>query len=305
MDPLSDIIALLRPHAAVSKPISGRGEWGVRYDAHGEPGFALVLAGHCWLALDGAEPLRLDRGDFVLLPATPAFSLSSRPGIPCAPVQPTDEAVRHGDPDGPPDVAMLGGAFRVEPVNASLLLGLLPGMIRIRAADGAAGRLSRVVGLIVEECGDDRPGRATILPRLLEVMLIECLRWTGIGAGALPAGLLAGLRDPALAAALRAMHGDVRNGWTVARLAGIAGMSRSAFAARFVETVGCGPIEYLSRWRMALARDALDRGGMPLDRLAEAIGYESASAFSTAFRRRTGCSPGTFARNRRLTAEAA
>jgi AraC-like DNA-binding protein len=85
----------------------------------------------------------------------------------------------------------------------------------------------------------------------------------------------------------------------VAELAKLAGMSRSAFAARFADTLGCAPIEYLSRWRMALAQDALSRGGKSLDRLADEIGYESASAFSTAFRRRTGCSPGAFARSRR------
>src|SRR5690349_8356284 len=73
MDPLSDVIALLRPHAAISKPITGRGNWGVRYQAYGQPGFAIVTAGHCWLALDGDPQLRLERGDFVLLPASPAF----------------------------------------------------------------------------------------------------------------------------------------------------------------------------------------------------------------------------------------
>ena len=105
-----------------------------------------------------------------------------------------------------------------------------------------------------------------ILQRLLEVMLVECLRWRGVGEDALPAGLLGGMRDPALARVLRAMHSDVRAGWTVAELAGLAGMSRSAFAARFCETLGCAPIEYLSRWRMALAQDALSRGGKSLDR---------------------------------------
>ncbi len=85
---------------------------------------------------------------------------------------------------------------------------------------------------------------------------------------------------------------------TVAEFAGRAGMSRSAFAARFSERLGCAPMEYLSRWRITLAQDALCRGGKSLDRLAEEVGYESASAFSTAFRRRVGCSPGTFARLR-------
>jgi AraC-like DNA-binding protein len=92
------------------------------------------------------------------------------------------------------------------------------------------------------------------------------------------------------------MHSDVRANWTVADLASIAGMSRSAFSARFAETIGCAPIEYLARWRMALAKDALASGVKTLDRIAAEVGYESASAFSTAFRKRLGCPPGQFAR---------
>ncbi|MBV9883410.1 MAG: AraC family transcriptional regulator [Sphingomonadaceae bacterium] len=295
MDPLGNVIGLLRPHAAVSKPIEGRGQWGVRYEAHGSPGFAIVLAGHCWLELEDAGPVRLDRGDFVLLPATPAFALSSRPGFPCIPVQPSDSAVRHGDPEGEADFRMLGGSFRIDEVNAALLLGLLPRMIHLRAAAREGDRLTGIIDLIVDECEGDRAAREMVLERLLEIMLVECLR-QGPGAEALPAGLLAGLRDPALARVLRTIHGDVRTGWTVARLAGLAAMSRSSFAARFADTLGCAPIEYLSRWRMALARDALSRGGQPLERLAEQIGYESASAFSTAFRKHMGCAPGAFAR---------
>lgn len=294
MDPLSDTIALLRPHAVMSKPITGRGDWGVRYAASAQPGFAIVLEGQCWLALDGAEPVCLRRGDFVLLPATPGFAMSSRPGFPCIAREPSGEATRHGEVEGDPDFRMFGGAFRIELVNAPLLTSLLPDMVHIRAAEAAGGRLASLVGLIRDECAAGRPGQDMIVERLLEVLLVECLR--GRAAGALPAGLLAGMRDPALAKALRALHGDVRAGWTVAGLAKLAGMSRSAFAARFADALGCAPIEYLLRWRMALAQDALSRGGTPLDRLAEAIGYESASAFSTAFRRRFGCAPGAFAR---------
>ena len=134
MDPLSDVIALLRPHAVFSKPITGRGTWGVRYSAYGAPGFAIVLAGQCWLAIDEAEPVLLERGDFVLLPSSPAFALLSRPGARCVPGLPSQEAVRHGDPEGEPDFQMLGGSFQIDPVNAPLLLALLPRMIHIRAA---------------------------------------------------------------------------------------------------------------------------------------------------------------------------
>jgi AraC-like DNA-binding protein len=132
-------------------------------------------------------------------------------------------------------------------------------------------------------------------------LLVEALRWPGPCQVRSSPGLIAGLRDAQVSVALRVIHSDVRHGWTVAELAKRAGMSRSAFAARFVATVGCAPMEYLARWRMSLAQDALSRGGKTLDYLAEEIGYESASAFSTAFRRRLGCPPSVFARSVRRT----
>ncbi|MBP2309801.1 AraC-like DNA-binding protein [Azospirillum melinis] len=297
VDPLSDIIALLRPTAAVSKPITGRGRWGIGYPAFHKPGFTLILKGECWVSFEGGASLRIATGDFLLLPSTPAFTLSSHPGIACAPREPTDRPVRHGDQEGEAEFEALGGAFQIEQVNAPLLLTLLPHMIHIPAREGRADRFGRVIDLIVEECGHQDPGRELILQRMLEVLLVEALRWRGLAADGLQSGLLNGLRDPALARVLRALHGDVRANWTVAGLAKIAGQSRSAFAARFGEVLGCGPIEYLARWRMALAKDALVRGAKSLERIAEEVGYESASSFSTAFRKRQGCPPGQFARS--------
>jgi AraC-like DNA-binding protein len=299
MDPFSDLIALLHPHMAHSKSITARGKWGVRYRAYSRPGFAIVLDGQCWLELETTKPVLLAPGDFVLLPATPAFALYSDAKAPRPLLEPASHALHHGDTDGPADLSMLGGSFEIEPVNAPLLLALLPTIIHIRAADGGTGRLARLIGLIREECLDDRPGKEVVVARLLEVLMVECLRWPGIGREPLSSGLLVGLNDAALAPALRALHGDVRADWTVASLARLAGMSRSSFAARFSQKLGCGPLEYLARWRMILARDALSRGGKPLEKLAEEVGYESASAFSTAFRKRVGCAPGAFARMQR------
>ena len=151
MDPLSDIIALLRPNAVVSKAITGRGRWGVRYAAYDAPGFTIILAGQCWVAFDGKEPLKLQRGDFVLLPAVPAFLLYSDPAVACVPREPQNVAVRHGDEAGEPDFVSLGGSFAIERVNAPLLLALLPDMIHIPVSGGRSTRLGRVIELIKEE----------------------------------------------------------------------------------------------------------------------------------------------------------
>jgi AraC-like DNA-binding protein len=294
MDPLSDIITLLRPSAAIAKPISGRGQWGVRYRSYDAPGFTVVLTGEAWVTLDDREPFRIAEGDFLLLPTTPAFSLCSKPGARWIPAEPLAEAVRHGEQEGQPEFTALGGSFSIESVNAPLLLALLPDHIHISASAGRATRFGRLIELLSEECVANYPGKELIIQRLLETLLVEALRWDIIGNNAASAGLLNGLRDPAIARVLRAIHKDVRARWTVANLAGIAGMSRSAFAARFHDVVGCAPIEYLARWRIAIAKDALLSGAKSLDRIADEIGYESASAFSTAFSKRLGCSPGRF-----------
>jgi AraC-like DNA-binding protein len=152
-----------------------------------------------------------------------------------------------------------------------------------------------LIGLPAEECIIDYPGKELIIQRMLEALLVEALRWRSLGNEAVPAGLLSGMQIPAIARALQAIHADVRANWTVAELASIAGMSRSTFSAQFGDVLGCAPIEYLMRWRMVIAKDALPRGSKTLQRIAEEIGYESTSAFSTAFRKRLGCPPGQFA----------
>ena len=122
-------------------------------------------------------------------------------------------------------------------------------------------------------------------------MLVEAIRRGSGHSGEARRRLLAGLADRQVAAALRALHADITRQWTVQQLADVAGSSRSAFAERFNRIVGMPPIDYLTHWRMALAKDALRSGAGRLSELAFACGYQSASAFSTTFSRVVGCSP--------------
>jgi AraC-like DNA-binding protein len=301
MEPLAAIVSVLRPRAVDSKVISGAGRWGVRYPRVGSAGFGLVLEGRCALSVDDGATLQLAKGDFVLMPPASGFTMYSDPDVPPALMSEDGSMglseLRHGDPRGDPDFRLLGGRFRFESANTDLLLGLLPRLIHIQATDPAARRLTSMVELIAEEASNRRPGRDVIVERLVEVMLVEALRFRGPGMEAsLRPGLLEGLADPHLAGALRCIHADVARDWSVAELARQAGLSRSAFSDRFAQKVGAPPREYLVQWRMALAKDMLLHDPMPLERLAAAIGYESASAFSTAFRRRVGQPPSHFAR---------
>lgn len=294
-DPLSQIVQLLRPRAVFSKAMSGAGRWGVRYSDFGQPGFCAVIEGRCLLTLDGKAPVALEDGDVVLLPATPAFTMSGFEPVALAPLDPratptpTGE-VRHGRAEGPPDVRLFGGHFTFESPDAALLVALLPAMIHVRGVP----RLSLLVRLLGEEAGEEAIGRDLVLARLVEILLIEALR-AAPRDDASPS-LLRGLGDPRIALALRQMHGDAERAWTVAELARGTGMSRSTFFDRFARTVGIRPMEYLLAWRMALAKDLLRGGPIALDEVARRVGYGSASTFSTAFSRHVGQPPGRFMR---------
>ena len=294
-DPLAEVIALLQPRTVFSKRISGAGRWAVRYSEFGQPSFCAVLEGRCRLAVDGERVLTLETGDFVLLPATPGFTMSgfepARPERidPRLATSPTGE-VRHGTRGGRPDVRLLGGYFVFDSPDAALLVSLLPALVHVRGLP----RLALLVGLVGEEASEQRAGRDLVLTRLVEVLLIEALRATP-GDDA-PPGLLRGLADARLAPALRHMHGQLTRSWTVAELARTAALSRSAFFERFTRTVGVTPMEYLLSWRMAVARDLLRRQDLGIAEVAERVGYASASTFSTAFSRHVGQPPSRYAR---------
>jgi AraC-like DNA-binding protein len=301
-DPLSQVITLLRPRAVYSKVISGAGRWAVRYSEFGHPSFCTVLDGSCRLTVDGHEAITLEAGDFLLLPTTPGFTMSGfEPATPvridasAAAAEARDE-LRHGTPDGDPDVRLLGGYFLFESPDAGLLVSMLPALVHVRGAQ----RLSTLVQLVAEETREHKAGRDLVLSRLIDMMLIEALRSTQ-GEGA-PPGLLNGLGDARLATAMRELHADPARSWTVEELAKAAAMSRSAFFDHFTRAVGVAPMEYLLSWRMALAKDLLVREDVGIAEVAERVGYGSASTFSTAFSRHVGLPPGQFARTQRTAA---
>jgi len=295
VDPLAEVITLLRPRAVYSKVISGAGAWAVRYSAFGQPSFCTMLEGECVLAVEGQEPITLLAGDFVLMPATPGFTMSGfAPAVPVflnPSLQPQPEGeIRHGVREGPPDMRMLGGYFAFDSPDAALMVSLLPALLHVRGI----ARLPLLVQLVREESIAQRPGRELVLGRLIEVLLIEALR--GAPTEGAPPGLLRGLADTRLAAAMRHMHTEPARTWTVLELAKTAALSRSAFFERFSRAVGVPPMEYLLAWRMAIAKDLLSRSDCAMAEVAERVGYSSASTFSTAFSRHVGQAPSHYAR---------
>lgn len=293
VDPLSEIISLMKPRAVFSKVIGGAGSWAVRYEKFGQPSFCTMLNGECTLLVDGQQRVVLKAGDFVLLPATPGFTLSSSDTAIPTLINPasaiaSEGEIRHGEQDRPAEMRMLGGYFAFDSPDAALLVSLLPALLHIQGIE----RLKLWVQMVREESLEQRPGRELVLGRLIEILLVEALRSTS-GHDATP-GLLRGLADVRLSTAIRHIHGEPARPWTVSELAAKAALSRSAFFERFSRGVGLPPMEYLLTWRMALARHLLRQNKLTLAEIAERIGYGSASSFSTAFSRHVGVPPSTY-----------
>jgi AraC-like DNA-binding protein len=308
IDPVEQLIGLLKPESPTRcRTLIGRGEWAIAFPSERHRAvFGIVAEGSCWFDYPGSAPRRLEKGDFILLSEPPTWCLRSS-----AIVEPVDfrstydraagPTVHYGQCDGENSTSIIGGYFDFDGTNAALLPQLLPSVVVVRSGEETGWRLRSVLQLISDEVMTERKGRHLVLSRLLDILLVESLRLRTDEVAATTAGMLAGLADHRLAAAIRAVHADVRHPWSVGSLARLAGMSRSAFAALFRKCVGVRPAEYLVQWRMALAKEALKFTKQSLADVAAASGYRSASAFNTAFRRVVGCSPGAYGTKVRST----
>ena len=296
LDPLTSVVTHLQPKMAYSKIVTGAGRWGVCGTFDDAPLFCcVVLEGKMRYAVDESQ-LIVEAGDFVLIPSMSKFSASSFE-VPAdhewqhAPALLENGEHRNGSVLADADVRTLVGFCHLTSPDSALLLTLLPKVVHIRGDI----RLSALVQLVIDESRSRRPGRDVVLERLLEVMLIEALRSSN-NAVTSP-GLLRGLADIRLANAIRRIHESPEAPWTVALLAKESALSRSAFFERFSAAVGVTPMDYLLSWRMALARNFLERK-RAITEVAALVGYSSSSTFTVAFTRHTGMPPGRYAKSR-------
>ena len=309
-DPLSAVLALLRPSAVLSGVHSRAGTWSARYEQQEDFGFCLVIDGQCFIEGDDVAFRFLGAGDFILLSRTRCFTLASDLELEATPevMQEATPEVRrvaprsflqflHDARQGRETTQWLSGGIGFSRAKAPSFVRLLPSLVHVRRDEPSAHRIRRVIEAIREEVDRDEPGRELLLERFLEVLFVEALRLRPMFRSQRESGLLVGLSDAWVVDALRDIHADVTRRWTVADLASRAGMSRSQFAEHFVSNVGLSPLQYLAEWRMAIARDLLARERLPVAEVAARIGYQSARAFSTAFARVVGCSPGEFTRS--------
>lgn len=300
MDPLSDILSILKPESYLTAGLDVGGAWAIRFE--NRPGTIkchAVTAGACWLAVEGMdEAVRLTAGDCIILPSGRPFTLASDLKL-----HPTEARVLLGSSrpgevvvhQGGGDFAFAGTRFEVDTRKAGALLGTLPPLIHLHQAEDRAA-MRWCIQQMMAEMQSGRPGGALAARHLAHLMLLQAFRLHLSRQADDRVGLLYALADPHLAKAIEAMHLDPAHRWTLAELAARAGLSRSIFAGRFRERVGETPIDYLIQWRMMLAKERLESGRETLGTIANAVGYESESAFNTAFKRVIGCSPRRYAR---------
>ncbi|MEV4171197.1 AraC family transcriptional regulator [Nonomuraea sp. NPDC049709] len=299
-DPLEDVLTLVGTTSHLSVGLVAGGRWALSFEPPPGVKFNAVLRGHCVLTVEGVpEPIELAEGDCFLLVQPRAFTLASGPGVRPVPAGPVfraaaDGVARTGSGE---DVVFIGGRFGFGERAQELLLDALPPVVHVPGRTAEATTVRWALEQIAAELRE-RPLAATLVTEHLAlVMLIHLLRLhLAVGGPGGTSGWLAGLADPIVAPALRAMHARPAHPWTVSELAGVAAVSRSTLAARFKQVVGRGPLEYLTGWRIELAADRLRRGEETVETIARQVGYASVSALSNAFKRITGVSPRDYRR---------
>ncbi|HKT53839.1 MAG TPA: AraC family transcriptional regulator [Caulobacteraceae bacterium] len=308
MDPLSEVLSLVKLGAFVSRGFEAGRDWAVAFPRHDGIKFYAVVAGSCWLSVEGSpEPVRLGAGDCFLLPRGHPFRLAS--DLALKPIDATQlfPAARDGGVtmhNGGGDFVSVGGYLGLAGEQAPVLLDLLPPIVHIRE-EAAKAELRWCVERMRQELRDPQPGGFLVAQQLATLMLIQALRLHLAEARGQQPGWLFALGDRQMAAAIGVMHAEPARRWTLQSLAERVGMSRTSFAVKFRETVGAAPMAYLAGWRMLRAADRLAHSSAPVSAIALDLGYESESAFSTAFKRAMGCSPRQYARQRTASSKAA
>jgi len=279
------------------------GEWAIDFDRHDGVKCFAVATGECWLRLEGdLEAVRLRSGDCFLLPRGHAFRIAS--DLTVAPSNAASLFQRLPDAEvavlnGGGSCSGMGGHFAFAGEHADILLGLLPSIVHIGGEPDRA-MLRWSVERMMQELSEPKPGGSMIAHQLASMILVQALRLHLAESPDGSTGWLFALSDKRMNAAISAMHRDPARRWTLDSLAKAAAMSRSTFAARFKQKTAVSPMDYLARWRMLLACDRLVNLSEPVSAIALSLGYQSESAFSTAFKRTIGISPRSYAETRGL-----
>ena len=265
-----------------------------------------IVEGDVRIRVDGAqgEDIRLGPGDVALLPRNDLHLMGSDLSLP--PVAGRDVirppmdggllSVHHGGEGG--RTQMICGFLGCAGADRNPVISTLPPLLTFNVADGwAAEWIRSTLQYGASEVAAGRPGSATLLAKLSELLFLEAVRRYTETLPDGQTGWLAGLRDPHVGRALTLLHRDVNRRWTVDDLSREVGLSRSSLADRFIRLIGIPPMHYLANWRMQVATQKLRTTNASLAQVAETVGYDSEAAFSRAFKKAFGTAPATWRRS--------
>lgn len=291
MDPLSEVFSLINIRGARCTRFEASGRWSYRFPAKPAVKFGAVLAGDCWIDFGEGQRHQLGAGDCFLLANAPSYVLAnddhvlSDDGMSAFDWAQSDVARHEGN-----DTVLIAGTFSFEESDADLLLDSLPTFLLIPSSNASATVVRSTLAILDIEIKGTQIGAAVLTDRLVDILLVQVLRAALIQDDGDSLGWISALADPRIGRAIGLMHGDAAYPWSLETLAASVAMSRSAFSKRFKSLVGLAPLDYLLRWRMRLARNALRRGST-VATVASEVGYSSESAFGHAFKRIYGIAP--------------
>ncbi len=297
-DPLSDVLDLVDARCILSGILVAGGNWARRFKRSEAIKFLAVVKGQCWMSCGESPTLakRFKTGDVIITNSAPGVILATEPEMlvsaECTPLDRDGEGqLRAGEGE---DFMMIGGLLQVDEQRSGFLRESLPPVVHISEQSDEASKLCWLLTELAAEMQRDRAGSATASSQLAKLLFIEALRLHIESTDTERAGWLSALDDRHITLALKAIHLEPSHPWTLKELAKLSGMSRTSFAVRFREVVGIPPLTYVLNWRMRLAEKELSETDRSVAEIADFVGYGSESAFSNAFRRSTGRSPGIF-----------
>lgn len=303
IDPLSHLFAHLQLRAmGQARMLVLSPPWGIAVPAaYREFNMYSVRKGRCVLQINGEAPRELGPGDAALVLRNRPHSLHDGTATRLRPLEwwharPRDAASPH-DNESDDQAWLICENFRLSGMLGCSFAAALGDCVILKSSESDGSRHQHLFSMLCHETTYPRPGAAFVYARLMELFFVEFLRECVMNnqADDQP-NILRVLFDPQLLRAVQQMQENPSAPWTVASLARAAGMSRTAFAVRFTRLAGLSPLNYVTRWRMAIAEKLLS-SGHTLAETAGQIGYESEASFSRAFKRETGLSPGTIRKN--------
>lgn len=288
MDLISEVIRTVRVGSAGARLIRQPPSAGLRFAAFDGSGFHIITRGTCWL-IGRDEPVPLRQGDIVLTSSGAEHGLSQAP-CPLRDLPLVELGADRPAPE-PASFEFLCGAYRLDHGHTPQYLRALPDLIALSPDYDRHPELRSLIDLLMADICAARPGSGATRRALLDLILVQVLRqWheQDTAAG------WPEVAHPGIAAALREIHENPQQPWTVGRLSEVAGMPRTAFSRLFTTAIGRPPMSYLTAWRLGRAARLLRETEASLASIAPQVGYSTEFAFSAAFRREYGISPGRF-----------